>query len=790
MRIAIVTTQCPFIVGGAELHAKNLEQALRNAGHEAEIVSMPFKWYPPQTVLDHMLAARCLDISEFMGTKIDLAIGLKFPAYLMQHPNKVFWILHQHRQAYDLWDSGLSDLLPFDNGRVVRSAILEADNVELGRARRVFANSANVAKRLLHYNQIASEPLYHPPPLAGRLHGGAFGDYFYYPSRLTGFKRQDFVLRALAETREPCKVIFSGAPDSPDYGEQLKQLARELGIEQRVTWRGFVSEAEMIELYANARGVLFTPIDEDLGYIALEAMLAGKPLVTLTDAGEPAHLVRDGIEGLVTAPEISAFAAALDRLTRDEGLARHLGAAGSKRYRDLDISWESAVAKLTEPPAVAEAIEPEAIQVAAQEQPITVSIGGSDWRTKRRRDGRESAFSQPFEEDIEALAAEYDFGEALEAARPQLALDWRRLQATLEFLALADLRPARILDVGTASPHVFAALLRRLYPDAQLFGIQEGPAGHQWEERVASRTRSPHGDIAIKLAGLNVETSAFPFPDESFDLVLGMEILEHLSIDPSHMFREVARVTRSEGGFLITTPNLVSWPAIGRALRGVSPYSSGQFAPWNGTYGRHNREYTPAEVEALGRHAGFDTELLETEDVCIQEKLPHAVLQGLSENRYSFELRGQNIFYFGRKPARPQPAPFPDALFARDPALFDGALELLRGATPAEHILRITNKSPLVWRAEGPGRICLTADKVEQNGFVRKSFQSFDLPCDIAPGDRAEVTLTTTTGIDAPHSWFEIGLFAAGLGAFAPAGRTGTISIFARSLSASTGARC
>ena len=122
MRIAILTTQCPFVIGGAELHAKSLERALREAGHQAEIVTMPFKWYPSTTILDHMLAARAMDVSEFNGVRVDLAIALKFPAYFMQHPNKVYWVLHQHRQAYDLWDSGHTDLFDDPDGRMVREA--------------------------------------------------------------------------------------------------------------------------------------------------------------------------------------------------------------------------------------------------------------------------------------------------------------------------------------------------------------------------------------------------------------------------------------------------------------------------------------------------------------------------------------------------------------------------------------------------------------------------------------------------------------------------------------------
>jgi len=57
---------------------KDYIAALRAAGHQAEIIAVPFKWYPPEKVLDHMLACRLLDLSEVMGTPGDLLIGLKF----------------------------------------------------------------------------------------------------------------------------------------------------------------------------------------------------------------------------------------------------------------------------------------------------------------------------------------------------------------------------------------------------------------------------------------------------------------------------------------------------------------------------------------------------------------------------------------------------------------------------------------------------------------------------------------------------------------------------------------
>jgi hypothetical protein len=98
MRIAVVTNQAPFVYGGAEQLATWLGEQLRQRGHEAQIVRIPFRWHPPGKVLDHMLAARLLHIRS-----ADRVVAMKFPAYYIRHESKVLWLLHQFRQAYELW---------------------------------------------------------------------------------------------------------------------------------------------------------------------------------------------------------------------------------------------------------------------------------------------------------------------------------------------------------------------------------------------------------------------------------------------------------------------------------------------------------------------------------------------------------------------------------------------------------------------------------------------------------------------------------------------------------------
>ncbi len=342
MRSAVATVQVPFLRGGAEAHADGLVAAFREAGHEAELVTVPFKWYPPDAIAQQMLACRLLDLSESMGTRIDRVIGLKFPAYLVPHPNKVLWILHQHRSAYDLWENHWGDLFGQPGGQIAMNLIRTADTRIIPQARKIFANSRNVADRLQRFCGIESEPLYHPPPLADRFRSGEAADYLLMPSRVNGPKRQELVMRALLLTRQPVKVLFIGAADNAPYLAKLKAQAAELPP-GRAVWLGSVSDQRKIDLMAEAIGVLVPPLDEDYGYVTLEAMLAARPVITCTDSGGPCEFVEHGQTGLVCAPDAEALADAMDTLWTNRARARVMGAAGRARYAALGLSWEHVV---------------------------------------------------------------------------------------------------------------------------------------------------------------------------------------------------------------------------------------------------------------------------------------------------------------------------------------------------------------------------------------------------------------------------------------------------------------
>lgn len=341
--ILICTTQVPFTTGGAEAHVEGLRRALIEAGYNAEVVALPFKWYPPAEIMRSALAWRLLDLSEANGKPVDLVIGMKFPAYLVAHERKVLWIMHQYRAAYNLWDTPFDDLSTYPDGAQVRQWIQNADNRLIPQAKKVFANSKTVAERLRRYNQIESQPLYHPPPRAESLRAGEQGDYIFYPSRLEPQKRQDLLIEAAQHLRTPLKIILAGGSGNPKHYESL---VRKYDVKDRVCLRGFVPESELVELYRNALGVCYLPFDEDYGYVTLEGMLSSKPVVVANDGGGAGEFIEHGSEGLLVEPEPRAIAESLDSLYADRAEARAMGERGREKLKAMNLSWENVVASL------------------------------------------------------------------------------------------------------------------------------------------------------------------------------------------------------------------------------------------------------------------------------------------------------------------------------------------------------------------------------------------------------------------------------------------------------------
>jgi glycosyltransferase involved in cell wall biosynthesis len=342
MRVAVLNTQVPFVRGGAEQLADGLVAALRSAGHEVDLLRLPFRWYPDEEILDHMLAARMLRIEA-----ADLLIGLKFPAYCVPHPNKVMWVLHQHRQAYDLWGTPWQGIADSAEGRAVRDAIRVADARCVEESRAVYTISGRVAERMRDYNGLQAGVLY-PALLDDGYRTGPDGDYLFYPSRINVLKRQLLAVEAMRSVRADVRLVLAGDADTPEDRTRLTELLADPELAGRVQWLdGWIPHERKVELMAGALGCLFLPFDEDYGYVTIESFQSGKPVITCTDSGGPLEFVRDGETGMVAEPNAGALAEAIDRLAGDRELARRAGRAGRASLDELGISWDNVVTTLT-----------------------------------------------------------------------------------------------------------------------------------------------------------------------------------------------------------------------------------------------------------------------------------------------------------------------------------------------------------------------------------------------------------------------------------------------------------
>ena len=331
MDVLVCGAQVPFARGGAELLMDGLVTALRAAGHRAELVQLPVAWERPR-LFDAALAWR------LVPADADVVIATNFPSYFVRHPRKVVWLLHQHRGAYDAADAPWSDFGDDRDSLETQRLLTDWDARALEEAVGRFTISNVVTDRLRRYNGVDATTLYHPPPLADRLHPGPFGDYFFCATRLEHNKRPGLMLEAAAASRSRARLVVAGRGSLED---ELRDQARALGIADRVQFLGFVGDDELVDCFAGARGVIYTPHDEDYGYVTLQAFLAGKPVVTVKDSGGVLEWVDDGVTGAVTDGSAETLANAVDRLAADASLAERLGAAGRARVQNL--SWSSVV---------------------------------------------------------------------------------------------------------------------------------------------------------------------------------------------------------------------------------------------------------------------------------------------------------------------------------------------------------------------------------------------------------------------------------------------------------------
>lgn len=336
MNILILHSQVPFTSGGAEVLVEGLRSTLTERGHQAEIVALPLAWNPPDGLLTTALAWRLLDLRRFNDRTVDLVICTKYPTWAVDHPRKALWLVHQHRQAYDLHGTALSEFGPDAASQETRAHVIEIDRVGIAECVPRYAISRNVARRLQKYCGLAATPLYPPVPRAG-LRPESYDPYILSVARLDAAKRVDRLIEAFAAVRSRMQLHIVG--DGPDRNA-LESLTVRRGLAGRVVFHGRASDAALLNLYNRCRAVYYAPVDEDYGLTTVEALTAAKPVITSPDSGGVLEFVTHEATGLIAPLDRDELAAAIDRIS-DETYARALGAEGPRMTESL--TWDRVI---------------------------------------------------------------------------------------------------------------------------------------------------------------------------------------------------------------------------------------------------------------------------------------------------------------------------------------------------------------------------------------------------------------------------------------------------------------
>ena len=343
MNVLIVNNLAPFVWGGAEELALNLEKALIEAGHDAETLRIPFQWEPSSGIAAQMLMVRSMEL-----WNVDRVIALKFPAYLIRHPHKTLWLVHQYRQAYDLFEAGQSNIPQNAAGDELRAVIRNADNESFAECRGMYTISEVTQRRLAHFNGLHADVLLPPLNDAQMFVGASPGDYILAAGRINLMKRQHLLVEAMRHADAGVRLRVVGPPDSPADGERLVELVERHGLGDRVELvLGFLPRQDYANHVNHARAVAYVPFDEDaMSYVMVEAATAGRPLLTTSDSGGLLNLVRHDDTGFVVEPDPQALGRALSKLWSGGSKGAELGRSARARWLGMNVTWQSTVETL------------------------------------------------------------------------------------------------------------------------------------------------------------------------------------------------------------------------------------------------------------------------------------------------------------------------------------------------------------------------------------------------------------------------------------------------------------
>lgn len=374
-RVAILAAGAPKDGhGGAERLYEGLLQAFIALGTHAQLIFIAASEDSVDAIVANYARAKATDLHEF-----DVVVSTKVPTYAIEHPHHVLYLVHTVRVFDDMFDAAFSPAQPSDYR--ARSTIHALDTAALKNIRHRFAIGTEVQRRLYRWRGLDCTVM-HPPlasnPFTPQARGRASSaPYFFIPGRLHPWKRLDLLIHAVQQSAMPLRLLIAGA------GEAEGALRTLAASDSSIEFLGRISDAQLVEYYAQALAVPFVPLREDYGYITLEAFASACPVITCTDAGEPATLVEHLQTGLVVKPDALALCQALEWAYTHPAQMQAMGQAAQQALGQLSwtaIAQTLASAALDFPIALDATENPTTRALVLDMQPIDPPIGGGRQR--------------------------------------------------------------------------------------------------------------------------------------------------------------------------------------------------------------------------------------------------------------------------------------------------------------------------------------------------------------------------------------------------------------------------
>ncbi|GAG64923.1 unnamed protein product, partial [marine sediment metagenome] len=198
-----------------------------------------------------------------------------------------------------------------------------------------------VSYRLKKYNGLDSKVLYPPPKLLSEYRNDDYKDYILYVGRLSNLKRLDLLIESMKYIKSNLKCLIVG---EGILKRNLMNLVKRYNLKEKVEFVGFVDDDKLLDLYANCLCVFFAPLDEDYGFITIEAFNSEKPVITLSDSGGVLEFVKHEKNGFVLNYDPREIANVFDYLYENKDIAKKLGLEGKKTVEF--INWDYVIDNL------------------------------------------------------------------------------------------------------------------------------------------------------------------------------------------------------------------------------------------------------------------------------------------------------------------------------------------------------------------------------------------------------------------------------------------------------------